>query len=90
MYNKDPIEQVEKIVKNINDGAAKYTKPVFAHYPLIFAFLITFGATCIIEGLRFFFEEFKFFKENPSVLILIGLLILILTGSLYKKLAKFD
>lgn len=88
MYKKDPIQQVEEIVKGLNDGAGKYTEPILQRYPLLFAFLLTFGLSAIVEGLRFFFEEIPFFKENPFILILIGVIILLLTGTLYKKLAK--
>jgi hypothetical protein len=90
MNNKGPVEKAEEIVKNLNDSAGGYTKPVFKRYPLLFALLLTFGATSIVEGLRFFFEEIIFFKEHPFVLVLIGILILLLTGTLYKKLDKID
>jgi len=88
MYTKDPIQQAEKIVRDLNDSAGKYTKPVFKRYPLLFTFLLTFGVISIIEGLKFFFEEIKFFKENPFILILIGVIILLFTGTLYKRLEK--
>lgn len=88
MNKKDPIQQAEKIVRNLNDSSGKYTRPIFQRYPLLFAFLLTFSVSAILEGLRFFFEKISFFRENPSILILIGIVILIITGTLYKKLEE--
>ncbi len=88
MYKQDPIQGAEKIVTNLNNTAGKYTRPILQRYPFLFAFLLTFGAAAILEGLRFFFEKIEFLKHNPSILILIGISIFILTGTLYKKLEK--
>jgi len=88
MRERGPIEEVEKIVKDLNTVAGKHARPVLRRYPLIFALLVTFGVAAILDGLKFFFDDIKFFKEHPFVLILIGVAILILTGTLYKKLDK--
>lgn len=90
MYKKDPIQGAEKIVRDLNDTAGKYTRPILRRYPFLFAFLLTFGAAAILEGLRFFLEKIEFFKNNPFILILIGISIFIFTGTLYKKLEKTD
>ena len=90
MYKKDPIQQAEKVVRNINDTAGKYTQPVLRRYPFLFALLLTFGVSAILEGLRFFLDEIDFFKQNPLILILIGIGILLFTGTLYKKLERSD
>ncbi|MFA7191928.1 MAG: hypothetical protein WC089_01335 [Candidatus Paceibacterota bacterium] len=90
MNTQDPIQKAENIIKHINHKAGKYTQPVFDRYPLLFMFLLTFGVTAIIEGMRFFLEDVHFFKEHPLVLLSIGILILLFTGTLYKKLEKVD
>lgn len=90
MYRKDPIEEAEKVVRDLNETAGRYTRPILRRYPFLFAFLITFGVAAIFDGLRFFFDQFEFLKENPFVLISIGVVILLLTGTLYKKLEKRD
>ena len=84
----DPIEEAEKIVRDLNSIASKHARPILRRYPLVFAFLITFGVAAILDGLKFFLEKIEFFKENPSVLILIGIIVLLLTGTLYKVLTK--
>lgn len=88
MIEKDPIQEVEKIVKEVNRNAGKYTRPVLGRYPLLFAFLITFALAAILDGFRFLMEEIEFFVKHPVILILIGVVILLLTGTLYKTLEK--
>jgi len=88
MRAKNPIEEVEGIIKEFNKVAAKHTRPVWRRYPLLFAFLVTFGMAAILDGLKFILDDSKFFREHPVVLILIGIIILIFTGTLYKVLNK--
>ena len=85
---KDPIQQVEEVVKEVHDSAKKYTEPVLKRYPLLFAFLIVFSIAAILDGFRLFTEEIPLFREHPTVLIIIGVLALLFTGKLYKSLEK--
>ena len=85
---KDPIQQVEEVVKEVHDGAKKYTEPVLRRYPLLFAFLIVFSIAAILDGFRLFTEEIPLFREHPIVLMAIGVLSLLLTGKLYQSLEK--
>ena len=88
MYEKDPIHQVEKIVKEVHDTAGRVTQPVLKRYPLTFAFLVVFSAAAIIRGCELWFEQITFLDKNPIFLILIGSAVLFLTGMLYKALDK--
>lgn len=88
MYQKDPIQEIERIIKEFHDGAGKYTKPVLRRYPLIFAFLLTFSVASILHGFELFTDKMPVFRENPWLLIIIGVVALFLTGTLYKLLEK--
>jgi len=88
MIQKDPIQEIEKIVKDTNKNVGKYTQPVLSRYPLLFAFLVTFALAAILDGFKFLMEKIEFFVEHPIVLILIGIIVLIFTGTLYKTLKK--
>jgi hypothetical protein len=88
MYEVDPIHEIEKILKGMHDGAGKYTKPVLKRYPLIFAFLLTFSVVAISHGFELVSDEVPLFVNHPSVLILMGVATLFLTGTLYKLLEK--
>jgi len=85
---KDPIQQMEEMVKEVHDSAKKYTQPVLRRYPLVFAFLIVFSISAISDGFRLFADDISLFREHPTILIVIGVLSLLLTGKLYKSLEK--
>jgi hypothetical protein len=88
MNGKDPIQEVEGIIKSVHDNAGKITQPVLRKYPLLFAFLVILSVSAITHGLRDLLNEVEFFNAHPGVLILLGILVLILTGKLYKWLEK--
>lgn len=85
---KDPIQKIEEIVKNINDGAGKYAEPVLHRYPLLFAFLVIFSVSAIMHGFNELIGEVEFFTKHPAILMFVGILILIFTGKLYRWLEK--
>ena len=88
MAGKNLIEEIEKSIKDFNEVADKNARPILRRYPLLFAFLVTFGVAAILDGIRVILDEIEFFKSHPFILILIGILILLLTGKLYKVLNK--
>ncbi len=90
MYEKDPVLEMERMIKSIHDKFGDKTKPVLNRYPLLFAFLVTFGLASVLHGFELVTDEISFFKENPYYLLIIGVIVLLLTGTLYKKLDKAD
>ena len=86
--SKDPIQEIEEVVKEVHERAGKYTRPVFARYPLLFAFLIVFSIAAILHGFDLFTDEIPLFKQHPLYIILLGVLALIFTGKLYESLER--
>lgn len=87
---KDPIQEIEEVVKEVHDSAGKYARPVFRRYPLLFSFLIVFSASAILEGFRIFVEENPLFYRHPIFLMVLGILVLLFTGKLYHSLEKMN
>jgi hypothetical protein len=85
---KDPIQEIERLLKELNDRAGSYTRPVLNRYPLLFAFLLTFSVAAILHGFELFTDEVPLLKEHPSYLVVGGSFLLFITGTLYKKLEK--
>ncbi len=85
---KNPIQEIERLLQELNDRAGKYTKPVLNRYPLLFAFLLTFSVASILHGFELITDEISLLKDNPIYLILLGSFLLFITGTLYKKLEK--
>lgn len=90
MYEKDPIVKIEKMVREMHDRAGEYAKPVLRRYPLLFAFLLTFSVAAILHGFELWADDVELFHKHPSSLMLIGVVALLLTGTLYKALKKME
>lgn len=59
---------------------------VFNRFPLLFTMLGTFGVVATFYGFEGLIDRFDVLANNPYILLGVGLAILIITGSLYKKL----
>ena len=84
----DPIEQFDKTLRQAQEEVGKYTQPVLRRYPLLFALLLAFGTAAIFTGFHFWVETTRLFHEKPLLLVLLGVIVLFLTGTLYKTLSK--
>ncbi len=56
-------------------------------YPLTVAVVALFGVVAVSEGIKGILES-SGFLHNPVHLLLVGLVILLILGSVYKKLEK--
>ena len=82
----DVVEEVEEISKDLHDVIEKQGRPVFRRYPLIFGLLGTFGIVSVIYGFEGVIDNIPYLKEHPVILLLLGVVILLVTGGLYKRL----
>jgi len=86
--SKDPIQQAEKVVREVHDSAGKITQPVLKRYPLLFTFLILFGVSATMNGFKILVEDIPIFNEHPAYMMFTGIIVLLFTGKLYKSLDK--
>ena len=86
--NLDVLEHIENLSNQVNEMMASRTKNVFRRYPVAFGLFIICGAIAVHEGLKGLMEDFGFLDISPWYLIITGLVILTITGTLYKKLEK--
>ena len=84
----DILKKLEDLTARINQLFSEKGKNVFSRYPLLFALLIVFGVTMVTEGMKDLLSKVALFQNSPLVMLLMGLLVLIITGTLYKKLEK--
>ncbi len=85
---QDPLEEAEKMARGFHDEVGKYTKPTLKRYPLLFSFLIVFSAAAIIHGFEIWSDHIALFDRHPTLLMSIGVVLLFLTGTLYKVLER--
>lgn len=57
-----------------------------ARYPLITGLFVTFGFVSVLYGFEKIIDQIAFFEQNPIILLIVGLTILGVTGTVYRKL----
>ncbi|NCN11872.1 hypothetical protein GW937_00955 [Candidatus Kaiserbacteria bacterium] len=62
-------------------------KTVAQRFPTLFLLLVTFGFTATVTGIEHFLIKYEVLSNNPEIIFLVGIGILVLTGTLYKKLS---
>ncbi len=72
----------QKFIKRMVDERGR----VQTRFPLLFGLLITFGFVSILSGFQKLIDSVDLFTNNPWILFVTGLVILILSGAAYKKL----
>ena len=68
-----------KKVLGIRDSA-------FTRYPLLFVLLSSFGLVATFYGFEKVIDNIPFFEQNPHMILVTGIVVLIFTGTLFKKL----
>lgn len=84
----DLLRHIERLTEMVNRMVETKGRSVFNRYPLTFALLVLFGAIAVGEGVKGILQSIRVLNSNPWYLLIIGLVILIFTGTLYKKLNK--
>ncbi len=85
----DPREVPKKVVdlpKPVVNRLAHGRDNAFSRFPLLFTLLAAFGLAATTDGFQRLMTRIPFFANNPYVTLVVGLLILLVTGTLYKKL----
>ena len=83
----DSAEQaIEKTEAQIEQTVAPIRKSIIKRFPTLFLLTVTLGFTATITGIEQLLIQQQLLQENPLAILLVGLFLLILTGTLYKKL----
>ncbi len=98
MLPKDPLEhltgEIEMAVNALHRQTERiihpYRETVFRRFPVLFTLLVTFGIVSVFFGLERIIAEITWLNTRPWLILGVGLLILTLTGTLYKKLGHYE
>lgn len=82
----DILKHIEELTDRVEKTIRSFGKPVFRRYPVTFTLLGIFGFVSVQAGLLGIIERIAFLHENPIALLFFGIIILIITGTLYKWL----
>lgn len=84
----DPLQELERTAQEMNEFMHRHNHTVFGRYPLLFSLLGTFGVAAILYGFETMLDEIPYFHERPMIPLVIGVAILVGTGTLYKRIEK--
>lgn len=73
------VEETDKMVDPLRKSA-------FRRFPTLFMFLVTVGVTATFLGIEKLIASIAYLDTHPLVLLIVGVAILFVTGTLYKKL----
>jgi hypothetical protein len=88
MNVKNPLDHIEDFTKRTNDYMGARAESTFGRYPLLFSLLTVFGIVSILHGFESLISHIPFLSDRPLLILLIGFIILVFTGSLYKSLER--
>jgi len=84
----DILKHTEDISNDLNRLMSSRAKAVFRRYPITFGLLILLGVIALHEGIKGVLKEAGLLDINPWYLLIAGIAVLTITGTLYKKLDK--
>ena len=82
-FNRDKLrEKEEAVIQKL----AQERESVFSRFPLLFTLLGAFGVVATFYGFEGLIDRIDVLADNPAAILLTGVLTLVVTGTLYKKL----
>jgi len=79
-------QRVGEAVRNTERIAAPYRESLFKRFPIFFTLAVTFGLVTTFYGFERMISLIPWLNDRPLLILMIGLMTLALTGTLYKKL----
>lgn len=80
------VEKLEAMGGTFRGRMTRLRESAFARFPVVFVLLSSFGLVATFYGFEKIIDNTKFFANNPITILITGILILVFTGTLYKKL----
>jgi hypothetical protein len=84
--SKHNAERIFKIEQHLAKSIKKREQAVFDRFPLPFTLLSAFGLVATFYGFEHIIDTIPILAENPMILLATGVVVLVTTGTLYKKL----
>jgi len=90
VQTKSAISYIEATTTQVQSTFDTYVAPtrqsILKRFPILFSLLVTFGVATTFLGFERVVSQIVFLDQYPVVMLILGVGILALTGTLYKKL----
>ena len=80
------IRKLEDMGGSLSGKAKKLRDSAFTRFPVVFMLLSTCGLVATLYGFEKVIDEVGFFASHPEMILVVGLVTLAFTGTLYRKL----
>jgi len=88
--NDSIISDVETVVSEVQKGVENQLQPlrksIIKRFPTLFLLAVTFGVSLVFYSIEVILGSSVFLNEYPWLTLGIGILLLAITGTLYRKL----
>ena len=81
-----PLRTIREKEKAVAQKLTAEKQHVLERFPLLFALLASLGLVSVFYGFEGIIDRIDLFANNPVILLVFGLGLLVFTGTLYKKL----
>lgn len=82
----DSINPIVKAEEKLVQNAVKRRETLAQRFPLVFGLTATFGLVSVLYGFEKLIDRVELFVNNPWILLITGIVLLLVTGAAYKKL----
>ncbi len=82
----DPLKVITDAPKPVVDHLTRHRDSAVKRFPLLFTMLATFGVVATLYGFQRLIDKVDWLSRNPVVMLVTGVIVLLITGTLYKKL----
>lgn len=79
-------EVLHDIPESVHEVFRRHRRTAFEKHPFLFSTLGLLGFVATWKGFDHIISQIDFFQNNPGLLLLIGLMILLFTGRLYRQI----
>lgn len=81
-------EGVQKLEQQIDKTAKPFRRSVLSRFPILFTLATTFGVAATFFGFERILQDITFLNNRPWLILLLGIIVLSATGTLYKVLSQ--
>lgn len=79
-------EVINETAKTVDNRIEPVRRSVIRRFPTLFLLIVTFGASATFFAIDQIFTRTEIIRDNPWLVLAVGIGTLVLTGRLYKKL----
>ncbi len=81
-------DQLQRLEKDLDKAVIPVRERVFDRFPILFVLATTFGVAAVFYGFERLIAEISFLHDRPLLILSLGVVILLATGTLYKVLDR--